>query len=78
MLASSINSLGLVLAIAGVVLLWRFGLPEAVNRGGFGYIMLEGTDEAEKAKAQLYDRWARVGLFSLVAGFGLQLWSNWL
>ena len=59
-------------------MLKRFGLPEAVSRGGFGYIVIESVDEAEKAKAQRYDRWARCGLLLLVGGFALQLLGNWL
>lgn len=73
-----VSSIGLGLDIVGVLLLWRFGLPEAVSRGGFGYIILEGHDEAEKAKAERYDLWAHLGLALLIFGFLLQLASNWI
>ena len=69
---------GLTLDIIGVLLLWRFGLPEAVSRGGFGYVVLEGEDAAEKAKAAAYDKWAHVGLILIVGGFTLQLLAVWI
>lgn len=78
MSGAAISSLGLLLDIGGVLLLWRFGLPEAVNRGGFGYAALVGEDPAEKAKAERYDYFARIGLILLIGGFALQLLGNWL
>jgi hypothetical protein len=73
-----INSLGLVLDIVGAVLLWKYGLPEALSREGHTYLALEETNEAEKAKAASYDKWSRAGLGLLIAGFVLQLISNFL
>lgn len=78
MSSAAISTIGLVLDIIGVMLLWRFGLPEAVSRGGVGYIRLLGEDTAEKTKAARYDLWARCGLWLLIGGFLLQLISNWL
>jgi len=43
---------GLTLDIIGVVLLWRFGLPLNVKRGGVSYYELEGFDPVELAKGQ--------------------------
>jgi hypothetical protein len=73
-----INSIGLVLDISGAILLWRYGLPEALNREGKVYMVLEREDDAEKALAKSYDRWAKVGLGSLIAGFAFQLVSNYV
>lgn len=74
--ADLINSAGLIMDIVGAVMLWKYGLPEALSREGHSYLILEQTDEAEKAKAARYDHWSRAGLGLLTAGFGLQLVSN--
>jgi len=60
------------------VLIWRFGIPATNRRGGASYLMLQGTDENEKKRETRYDRRSRVGLGLLVAGFLLQLLSNFL
>ncbi len=56
----AVNSIGLLFDIAGVVLLYNFGLPENVSRSGTSALLHEGTDLAEVAKAAKYDRFARL------------------
>jgi hypothetical protein len=73
-----VNSAGLILDIVGAVLVWRYGLPEAISRTGASPLILEETDEGEIAKAMRYDRIAQLGIGLLIAGFGLQLVSNFL
>jgi hypothetical protein len=73
-----VNSFGLVLDIIGAVLLWKYGLPESISREGHSYLIMEQEDEAEKLKAARYDRWAKVGLGSIIVGFALQLASNFM
>ncbi len=73
-----VNCLGLVLDIAGVVMVWRYGLPEALSREGAQYIITEQTDQAEKAKAARFDLLSKIGLALIIGGFGLQLLSNFL
>ena len=73
-----INSLGLLLDIVGVIILWKYGLPESLSREGHISIVTEQIDETEKAKAALYDRWSKFGLFFLITGFVFQLISNFL
>jgi hypothetical protein len=73
-----VNSAGLVLDIAGAVLVWRYGLPAAISRTGAIHLILEQRDEAEIAKARRHDTIARRGIGLLIAGFGLQLLSNFL
>ena len=77
-LAKVVNSAGLLLDVVGVLLLFKFGLPEDVRRKGEGYLLLEETDEAEIAKGRRYDFWARVALGLVVLGFVLQLISNFM
>ena len=73
-----VNSLGLGLDIVGVVLLFKFGLPEEISRRGVTRIILEQTDPIEEVQARFYDRMAYIALSCLVIGFALQLVSNWL
>ena len=77
-LAKVVNSVGLLLDVAGVLLLFKFGLPEDVRRKGESYLLLEKTDEAEMAKGKRYDFWARVALSLVLLGFVLQLISNFM
>lgn len=76
--ATLINSIGLLIDIGGALLLWKFGLPETLSREGHQYIVSGQTDETEKAKAAGYDRWSRIGLSLIIAGFVFQLISNFL
>jgi len=73
-----VNSIGLVCDIIGAVLIWRYGLPEPISRSGAVHLILEQTDETEKAKARLYDRFALCGIVLIVGGFLFQLVSNFL
>lgn len=75
-LSTCINSLGLLLDIAGVVLIWRFGLPPEVSRSGMTLLAIEGNDPKEIAKGKRFDFYSRLGLGILIAGFVLQLVSN--
>jgi hypothetical protein len=69
---ADITVLGLVFDIVGVGLLWRFGLPPEVSRGGKSFLILEQTDENEKKKAEKYDCMSYVSLALIVVGFLLQ------
>jgi preprotein translocase subunit SecF len=73
-----VNSIGLVCDIIGAVIIWRYGLPESIDRQGATHIISEQIDEAEKAKAQRYDCLAKFGVGILIFGFFLQLVSNFL
>jgi hypothetical protein len=74
---TTLRTVGLVFDICGVVFVFKYGLPEPLSREGSIYLILEQTDEAEKAKARKYDIWARVGLWLLLIGFILQLFGNY-
>jgi hypothetical protein len=78
LLPKIVNSAGLLLGIAGSLLIWKFGLPADINRSGAVHRITEGIDESEVALGKKYDRWAKVGLLFLAIGFGLQLLSNFL
>jgi hypothetical protein len=66
MLANLVSSLGLLLNIVGVVLVWRYGLP-------WNYVEIEITPEM-RAWAQR----ARLGLFLICVGFLAQLIALWI
>jgi hypothetical protein len=71
-----INGIGLILDIAGALLLWRFGLAPSIDRSGTTHIITEQVDEAEVRKGKRYDRFGRTGIALLVLGFVFQLASN--
>ena len=73
-----VNSVGLFLDIVGACLIFRFGLPEEIDRHGYIYVIVREKDEKEKEKAKKYDFWAKVGIGCLIIGFFLQIISNCL
>ena len=73
-----VNSLGLIFDIFAALMLSKYGLPESISRGGVERLALEQINEEEKAKAEHYDRMAKIAIGLLVAGFLLQLISNYL
>ena len=72
-----VNTVGLALDIVGVVLLFRFGLPPDVRRGGANFFTW-GIDNDEARTASRYDKisWSALGL--IVFGFALQIVSTWM
>jgi hypothetical protein len=73
-----VNSAGLVLDIGGAYLLFRFGLPAEISRSGAVHLVAEQANAAEIALGKRYDRWGHTGLGLLIAGFVLQLLSNFI
>jgi hypothetical protein len=61
------------LDIVGVILLWKFGLPESIDRNGYTLIASCKIDEGEKKKGRLYDLISKFALLLLIAGFVLQI-----
>ena len=71
--ARLLTAVGLSLDLSGALLLWKYGLPEALSRDGSINLVCEQRDDSEISKARLYDRWATAALGLISAGFGLQL-----
>lgn len=67
--------IGLLFDIAGVVLLFFYGIPPEVNPHGVSFELREGTDEAEKQKWSKYKFRSNIALLLLIIGFGFQLFS---
>ncbi len=78
MIAHLVSSAGLVLDIIGALMLWRYGLPAAVDPKGRSFIVTSDVDNDEVKTARRYLWLSRVGVASLVLGFALQLCSNWI
>ena len=49
---TSVSSIGLFLDIVGAVLIFKYGLPEKVDREGLDYVIVSGKDEKEIQKAK--------------------------
>ncbi len=73
-----VNSLGLVFDIVGVILVWRFGLPDPIDRTGAVGIAQMKVDTEQIKKGARYDCWGRIGLVLIILGFVLQIMGNWL
>lgn len=69
----NLNVIGLLFDICGVILLWRFGLPPSVDRGGTIFLAACNKDEEEETKAHNYDELSKLALLFLIVGFGLQI-----
>ncbi len=75
--AGIVNAIGLGLDIIGVVLIFRYGIGPDVRRGGAGYLVLSRNEE-EIRKARRYDCLGRSGLLLIIAGFAIQMISNFV
>ena len=73
MTASVLVSIGLILDIAGVVLLFIYGLPHPSEFAGV--LNWGSAEKQEKVKRRVRAR-SRLGLALLVTGFALQLVGN--
>lgn len=83
-----INTIGLLLNIAGVVILFFYSPPQPIFEEGVG-IGLEDANLLEIGKTvyeynagirrlrRRYEIMSRVALILILAGFILQLWATW-
>ena len=80
--SATINSIGLVLDIIGVILLFLYVLPNYVNQAGEVNALKEiacSGPTPEGMKLWKRHRWLSfVGLALLIGGFALQIASNYL
>ena len=73
-----LNSIGLVLGMIGVVLLFFYGISPMIDSDGTVFLAAEQEDENEKKKAKKYNCFSRLGLILIFIGFILQLSSNFI
>ena len=74
---NTINTIGLIIDIIGIILLFKFGLPSEVSKTGDVLLLLEETNESEKRKWIRYNTWSKIGLGLIIIGFLFQIWSNY-
>ena len=74
-IASVVNSVGLLSDIAGAWLLFKYGLPKEVVRQGTALLVLGSENDPI---GETYDRRATWAIRLLIAGFALQLISDWV
>lgn len=88
MTPQELNSLGLVLNIAGVVLVFFFGFPQPSHDESVSLGLTDGTTftngtsvagikAAIRRRKRIYMFFSNVALALLLAGFVLQLWGTW-
>ena len=83
-----LNSIGLVLGMVGVLVIFRFGPPQPNLETGVG-LGLEGGnvlpdgrtvtahDRDVKRTRKLHSRMSKCGLALVFIGFAFQLWATW-
>src|SRR5262245_13268955 len=76
--AATLNSVGLVLALAGVLLLFRYAMPYQVRTGGQQALGLETLDQDQIRLERRYDVLGWVGVICIVAGTVCQIIANWV
>lgn len=69
----TLTLVGLALNLLGVLLLFRWGMPFRVRRGGASYFLLEQDDVEAIARERVYSIIGYVGLVLLIAGTVLQM-----
>jgi len=86
--AQLLNSIGLVLSMVGVLIIFSFGPPMPDLEHGVGLGLDEGTrladgrtvaqHNADRLRLRIrHSRISQVGLMLVFAGFALQLWATW-
>jgi len=73
-----INSIGLILDIIGVLLIFFFGIPRKIDTGGSIFLVTGKENTDEKKSVKLYNFLSHLGLIFVFIGFALQLVSNFI
>ena len=75
-IATTLNIIGLVLDLIGVVLIWKFGLPPSVHPKGEKPYVAGEEDPTEKLKADIHHSISGFALFLIALGFLFQILGN--
>lgn len=70
--------IGLILSVAGAIIIFFFGLPPRVQESGASSLLLEGEDKDEIEKGKRYRKISKLGLFLLAFGFIFQLLGKFI
>jgi hypothetical protein len=71
-----LNSIGLILDIVGVLMLFKYGLPTDLNPKGYVYMAYEETDYKGIEKYKYYKKMSYLALTIVLIGFIVQIFSN--
>lgn len=69
--------IGIFLNMFGVLILFYYGMPFRVPKGGKGYLMLEQEYPAEKQIDANYQSKGYIGLVFVIAGSAMQAVAAW-
>jgi hypothetical protein len=72
------NIVGLVLNLIGVILLFRYGIPYAVDTGGVVGLTDGRIDHDEVQRIALYTRLGWTGLTAIITGTACQIYGAYL
>jgi len=71
----STNNIGLMLDVAGVIIIFFFGISSDLNKNGAVGWLVENSEEMSK-KAERHNRVSKLGLLLIIVGFTLQIIGN--
>jgi hypothetical protein len=77
MCGAVLSTIGLVASLAGVVLLFRYGMPYEIRRGGARYIQFEQIDPTQVGREARYGVLGWSGLVLIVIGTLFQIAGAW-
>jgi hypothetical protein len=72
-MSPTLNVVGLLMNLAGVILLFRYGMPYRVRTGGNELRFTGATDQETVKAEQLYARLGVIGLVLIVLGTAAQV-----
>ena len=72
-MANCVAIAGLLINLAGVVLLVRYGMPYRVETGGLEFIVTETVNQDEIRLEKLHKKLGFLGLLLIGSGTGLQV-----
>jgi hypothetical protein len=78
MTKETISTIGLVLDLVGVLLLFKYGLPSDISKDGVTTLSIGTTNNKEIKKWKKYNLWSKIGLGFIFIGFILQIISNYV
>lgn len=70
-----LNIIGLILNIIGVLMLYKYGIPQMIDRSGAIFLICEKESEESKSNAKKYDKCSHIALAFIIVGFFFQLLS---
>jgi hypothetical protein len=72
------NIAGLIIALFGILILFRYGMPFHVPSGGATHIIGRNVDQKEIALEKRYTIYGYFGLAFIIIGTAAQIYASWL